>query len=65
MAKPAKQCDQCISFNMDVVDFLPLPVDQLCEKHHRPKFYLPRSPMCELWGWKRRCSDFEPYPTQP
>ncbi len=31
----------------------------LCEKGHKPRFYLPRGPDLEPWGWRRKCGDFE------
>jgi hypothetical protein len=38
-----------------------------CVKKHRPRFISPKSPMPlpNEWGWKRRCSDFEPIPETP
>lgn len=30
-----------------------------CEAGHRPRFYVPRSPYDDSWGWKRKCADFD------
>ena len=29
-----------------------------CRAGHKPRFYLPRWPHDEAYGWKRRCTDF-------
>lgn len=32
-----------------------------CRKGHKPRFYMPRdnNPLDTLYGWKRKCADFE------
>lgn len=29
-----------------------------CLEGHKPRFFTPRSPVDDNWGWKRRCEDF-------
>ena len=37
------------------------PFDVLrCGKGHKPRFYLPRSPLDFNFGWKKVCGDFMP-----
>lgn len=50
MTRRASQCDLCTQW----AGTLP------CAAGHRPRFYLPRSPYDDAWGWKRRCADFDP-----
>lgn len=50
MTKRASQCDQCTNWTGT------LP----CRAGHRPRHYVPRSPVDDEWGWKRRCADFYP-----
>lgn len=30
----------------------------ICLKGHRPKFFMPKSPMDTDWGWKKKCGDY-------
>jgi hypothetical protein len=54
---PTRQCDECIHFSTDILEGA-CETDQLCEKHHAPHFYMPRSPMDLSYGYKRKCEDF-------
>lgn len=62
MTKPANRCEDCIHFSTDLIAGS-CETDVLCEKGHRPRFYMPRNhnPYDDLAGWKRRCNDFEGY----
>lgn len=61
MAK-AQACDFCQHFdfgeNSESEPFVWIRKPG-CTKGHKVRFYLPRSPMDQDWGWKRRCDDFQ------
>lgn len=48
----ARQCDECKWYANNATD-------HVCRKQHFPRFYKPRSPMDQNWGWKRKCDDYE------
>jgi hypothetical protein len=54
MKPQAKQCDECRHSGWDSVKGT-----VTCAKGHKPRFYQPRHMGDELWGWKRRCDEFE------
>jgi hypothetical protein len=47
----AKQCDECNLWER-------LPCEFRCNAGHKPRFYLPKSPIDSDFGWKRVCADF-------
>lgn len=49
-----RHCDECKHFNDEDI-----PGAKVCEKNHKPRFYLPRSVMDMNCGYKRKCADFE------
>lgn len=51
--KPARHCDECQHWH----GLVGIPGER-CDKGHVPRFYQPRGPMDQDWGWKRRCEDF-------
>lgn len=60
--RTAKHCDKCTHFR--AYDATPdgAPPQELCAKGHRPRFYVPTTPVDPDWGYKRRCQDFAPVP---
>jgi hypothetical protein len=48
-----RHCDECWYFNTDTSG-----VEAGCLKNLRARFYVPRGPMDQTWGWKRRCAEF-------
>jgi len=51
MAK-AKQCALCKHFYCDD-DW-----NGICKLGYKPRFFQPRSPIDNGWGWKRQCDDY-------
>lgn len=56
---PMKHCDDCRFGEMREERQTAV---LLCAHGHKPPFVLPSSPVCEDWGWMRRCKDFEAVP---
>ncbi len=50
----ARHCDGCTHCYMVQI------LGMTCEKGHKPRFYMPKHPNCNEWGWKRKCSDYKP-----
>ena len=51
----ARQCADCEHFEFK------WPYEEAeCFMGHKPRFYQPRNPNDDDWGWKRRCEDFAP-----
>ncbi len=58
----ARQCEECAHHTLkwyryrggEQFDVLK------CGKGHKPRFYLPRSPLDFNFGWKKVCGDFMP-----
>ena len=50
-----RHCDECKH-----CDMRPL-AGMVCEKGHKPRFYMPRDsyPYSNGWGWKRKCFDYD------
>lgn len=48
--KKAHDCSDCRHWR---------PLVSECRKGHKPRFYLPRTPLDRAWGHKRRCGEFE------
>jgi hypothetical protein len=61
MAK-AQACDFCQHFDFGATSesepfaWIRKPS---CAKGHKPRFFQPRGPMDQDWGWKRRCDEFQ------
>ena len=53
----ASHCDECRFFNPWRAA-IPAP-SNLCQNGHRPRFYLPRNPLDQDYGWKRKCPDYK------
>ena len=49
-----RDCSECRHF--EVIRF---GLSDTCDEGHKPRFYKPRSPIDEDWGYKRKCEDFE------
>ncbi len=49
----ASDCCSC-RFCISLVGTLPAT----CMKGHKPRFYTPRSPIDQDYGWKRVCDDY-------
>jgi len=50
-----RQCDECkYSYHREWDTRLH------CHKGHNPRFYQPKSPTDQYWGYKRDCNDFIP-----
>lgn len=49
----ARHCHECAHFVASIAD------PDVCGLGHRPRFYMPRDPPPDGWGWKRRCEDFK------
>ena len=49
-----RHCDECRHYN-----YMHTKDDEVCNKNHHPRFYVPKSPMDKNWGWKKKCKDFE------
>lgn len=47
----AKHCDLCVHVSRTFDT-------RKCELGHKPRFYLPKSPIDKRWGWMRRCEDY-------
>ena len=61
MAK-AQACDFCQHFDFgETSESEPFAwiLKPSCAKGHTPRFFSPRDPMDQDWGWKRRCDDFQ------
>jgi hypothetical protein len=61
---PAAYCDQCKYFVHGITTNYVSGKQDIkirCEKGHKPRFYMPKSdnPLCNDWGWKRNCEDYE------
>lgn len=58
----ASQCDECGHSTTKWYCYRGgEPFDVLtCGKGHKPRFYLPRSPLDFNFGWKKVCGDFMP-----
>ena len=53
-------CEECRHFDGDLLDRLGR--GNPCTKGHRPRFYNPKNltqAHTGIYGWKRRCEDFE------
>jgi hypothetical protein len=48
-----QQCYQCAHRNFEA------ELDSICDKGHKPKFFIPRSALDQNYGWKRKCADYE------
>lgn len=72
MKPPTRHCEECAHFNHAVLppdhEFGPLrrgAEDPTCSLGHALRFFCPRSPVDNAWGWRRACPDFErPEPTR-
>ena len=61
MKKPIlRHCDECRLWKRYQARHDSLVI---CRAGHRPRFYQPRSPVDETWGFKRTCGDFKPRAT--
>lgn len=49
-----QHCDECRYWH----GFVGIPGER-CDKGHQPRFYMPRGPMDQEFGYKRRCADYE------
>lgn len=49
-----RHCDECAHFVASIAD-----PERVCGLRHRPRFYMPRHPLHDGWGWKRKCDDFK------
>jgi hypothetical protein len=60
----AQHCDQCRHFRYEE-DMFALstkndpPPKAYCTLKYNIRFYAPKSPLDDNWGWKRRCLSFK------
>lgn len=54
--KPIKtrHCDECRFHKVVIGNEL------ACEYDHKPRWYSPKSPMDQNYGWKRKCAEYRP-----
>lgn len=50
--KITRHCDECEYGNSDK------PAALVCDKGHKPKWYMPKSGIDTDWGYKRKCAEF-------
>lgn len=63
MTCPTRNCDMCAWGRWGTELLLnpePFAVKYrfTCDKGHRPRYYQPKGPMDENYGYKRRCDDY-------
>lgn len=51
---PTRHCDECAHHRAVIGNEL------ACAYDHKPRWFSPKSPIDQNYGWKRRCEDFRP-----
>lgn len=61
---PVRYCDQCAWGRWESAGMITNPEPYwlgyklVCDKGHKPRYYQPKSPVDDNWGYKLRCYDY-------